>query len=120
LSQTVIHGKIESPWNTIELLGWPGRSARTSTVPLVGHSSSAKMRNSVVLPQPLGPTMTKKVPGAMSSERSSIAVNTPPLLANCLVRLAIRIFGAATAGMFSAISIITPVPIAFAGKGPAP
>ncbi len=76
MSYTVIQGKIESPWNTIELPGLSGWLRTTVTSPLVGVSSPARIRRSVVFPQPLGPTIMKKVPVAISSEISSTAVTS--------------------------------------------
>src|SRR5882762_6127162 len=56
------YGKIESPWKIIEFTGRWEFGVSISIVPEVTESSPARMRNSVVLPQPLGPTITKNSP----------------------------------------------------------
>ncbi len=45
------------------------------------------MRRSVVLPQPDGPTIAKKVPSSMSIETSSIATSERNRLIRCLIRI---------------------------------
>ena len=64
-----------SPWNTIALSGFAGSSAAIVARPALALSSPARMRSSVVLPQPDGPTIVQKLPRAMSSEMPSSAVN---------------------------------------------
>jgi len=49
----------------------------TSTVPAVGRSKPARMRSSVLLPQPLAPTTATNSPEAMLRSTSAIAA-TPP------------------------------------------
>jgi hypothetical protein len=51
-----------------------------SIAPEVTESSPARMRSSVVLPQPLGPTIMKNSPYAMSSDTPSMAVSSPKRL----------------------------------------
>ena len=67
--RTVIQGKIDSPSNTIALSGLARSERSTTTLPLVGLSRPASIRSSVVLPQPLGPTIMKNSPVAISSEK---------------------------------------------------
>ncbi len=45
--------------------------------PLSGAMKPAIMRSKVVLPQPDGPRIEKKLPRATSNERSSTAANAP-------------------------------------------
>src|SRR6185437_4246192 len=68
-----------------------------SIVPDDALSSPARMRSSVVLPHPDGPTIMKNSPGAMSSETWSTAIKSP----NVLVRSRMRIAGRAVATGFS-------------------
>jgi len=80
LSQTVIQGKIESPWKIIEFTGRCESGVSISMVPELTWSSPARMRNSVVLPHPLGPTIMKNSPWAMSTATPSMAVRVPKVL----------------------------------------
>src|SRR5690242_13986666 len=90
---------MESPWNTIELSGFCEPAGTSiSIVPEVAVSRPARMRSSVVLPHPDGPTIMKNSPGAMSSDTRSTAVSPPKLL----VRSRMRIAGRAAALTFSA------------------
>src|SRR5690349_10769112 len=90
---------MESPWNTIELSGFCEPAGTSiAIVPEVAVSRPARMRSSVVLPHPDGPTIMKNSPGAMSSDTQSIAVRPPKLL----VRSRMRIAGRAAALTFSA------------------
>src|SRR4051812_81464 len=67
LSLTLIHGKMDSCWNTMALSGRADEASRTtSTVPAVLDSRPATMRSSVVLPHPEGPTMARNSPAAIS------------------------------------------------------
>src|SRR5215472_2895687 len=68
-----------------------------SIVPELADSSPARMRRSVVLPQPDGPTIMKNSPGAMSSDTWSTATRSP----NVLVRSRMRMAGRAAALAFS-------------------
>ena len=45
------------------------------------------MRSIVVLPQPEGPTIAKKVPSSISSETSSTASSVRNRLTRCLIRI---------------------------------
>jgi hypothetical protein len=63
---TVRQGSSESPWNT-KPRSVPGlRTTRPSTVmePPSLSTSPSRMRSSVVLPHPLGPTMATNSPGS--------------------------------------------------------
>jgi hypothetical protein len=75
--------------------GW-SRAAATpiSIVPDVAASRPARMRNSVVFPEPDGPTIMKNSPCPMSSDTSSTATSGP----NDFVRLRMRIAGRSAAG----------------------
>jgi len=97
LSQTVIQGKIESPWKIIEFIGRCEFGVSISIVPDVTESRPARMRNSVVLPQPLGPTIMKNSPCAISTDTPSIAVSCPNLLRRSRMRMAARA-GSGSAG----------------------
>ena len=76
-SKTVIQGKMDSPWKTSELPGLVGSLRSTLTSPSVGVSSPARMRSSVVFPQPLGPTIVKNSPAAISPDRDRVATFRP-------------------------------------------
>ena len=65
-SSTDIQGNSESPWKIIEFAGRERSNWLISTRPSLCRSSPARIRNKVVLPQPLGPTMTKNSPFGMS------------------------------------------------------
>ncbi len=61
---------------------WFGGTARMLLPPMrmspaSGLMKPATMRSSVVLPQPEGPRIEKKLPRATSSDRSSTAVKLP-------------------------------------------
>jgi len=71
----------------MEYFGRPGAGSAISTSPLVTSSSPPRMRSSVVLPQPEGPTIAKKVPSSMSSETSSMAVSERKRLIRCWIRI---------------------------------
>src|SRR5580692_5125252 len=99
LFHTVIQGKIDSPWNTMEFTGRSEPAGVSiAMVPPVAVSRPARMRSSVVFPQPDGPTMTKNSPGAMSTETWSMATRAP----NDFCRSLIRIAGRAGCGRRSA------------------
>jgi hypothetical protein len=66
---------MESPWKIMEFTGRCELGVSISIAPEVTDSSPARMRNSVVLPQPLGPTIMKNSPRAMSTETPSTAVS---------------------------------------------
>src|SRR5262249_3284254 len=61
-----------------------------SIVPEVTDSRPARMRNSVVLPHPLGPTIMKNSPEAMSTDTPSIATSCPNVLRRSRMRMAGR------------------------------
>src|ERR1044071_7052892 len=98
LFHTVIQGKIESPWNTMALVGFAGLSEAIAACPALAVSRPARMRKRVVLPQPEGPTIVQKLPRGMSSEIPSSAVKRPPRVAKVFVRPAIAIFAAVVSG----------------------
>ena len=52
-------------------------SQKVSMLPLVGASSPAMIRSSVLLPLPLGPSNAKNCPAGMDSDTSSIATTSP-------------------------------------------
>ena len=84
LSSTVIHGKTDRPWKTSAFVGnLPG----ASSVPVVGLSSPARMRSSVVFPQPEGPTIARNSPVRISSDTSSSALRAPDGDSKVRVRL---------------------------------
>src|SRR5262249_20796500 len=91
LSHTVIQGKIESPWKIIEFTGRREFGVSISILPAVTESSPARMRNSVVLPHPLGPTIMKNSPWAISTDTPSTAVNAPNLLYRSRIEIAGRV-----------------------------
>ena len=74
----------------MEYFGRPGAGSLISTSPLVTWSSPPRMRKSVVLPQPEGPTIAKKVPSSMSIDTSSIATRERNRLIKCLIRIFTR------------------------------
>src|SRR5215470_2976608 len=90
LSHTVIQGKIESPWKIIEFTGRCEFGVSISITPEVTESRPARMRNSVVLPQPLGPTIMKNSPWAISTDTPSTAVSWPNRLWRPRMRMAVR------------------------------
>src|SRR3984957_16655218 len=95
---TVIQGKIESPWNTIELSGRLDPAGTSISIePALAVSSPARIRSSVVLPHPDGPTIMKNSPGEMSSDTWSTATRLP----NDLTRSRIRMAGRAEALAFA-------------------
>src|SRR5258706_13039406 len=79
-------------WNTKAMsrceARWNVTSSPSSRMrPSDGNSSPAIMRSVVVLPQPDGPSMTKKMPLSTVNDESLTAVNPP----NCLRRFSTRI-----------------------------
>ncbi|CAM5267724.1 hypothetical protein SMICM304S_02091 [Streptomyces microflavus] len=52
-------------------------SPSSTTVPLAGLSRRVKVRNSVDLPQPLGPMIVVTTPGGMDTSRSSMTARPP-------------------------------------------
>src|SRR5690606_15589127 len=81
-SATFRWGNSAYDWNTMPMLRWCAGTAVRSvsprdTRPLVGVSSPAMIRNSVVLPQPDGPRKQMSLPGGRSSETSSSATVGP-------------------------------------------
>jgi hypothetical protein len=60
----------------------------TSMVPALAVSSPARMRSSVVLPQPEGPTITKNSPRPISIETRSTAVSDPKVFCKPRMRIA--------------------------------
>jgi hypothetical protein len=81
---------MESPWKIMEFTGRCECGVSISIVPEVTESSPARMRSSVVLPQPLGPTIMKNSPCAMSSETPSMAESSPKRLWRSRMRIAGR------------------------------
>jgi hypothetical protein len=73
-------GKMESPWKIIEFTGRLEVGVSISITPAVTDSSPARMRSRVVLPHPLGPTIMKNSPCAISTETPSMAINPPKSL----------------------------------------
>src|SRR5580704_9780893 len=101
LFHTVIHGKIDSPWNTMEFTGrLEPAGVSTSMVPALAVSSPARMRNSVVLPQPDGPTMTKNSPRPISTETRSTAESDPNVFCKSRMRIAGRADSGGETGPF--------------------
>jgi hypothetical protein len=90
LFQTVIQGKIESPWKIIEFTGRCEFGVSISIVPEVTESRPARMRSKVVLPQPLGPTIMKNSPWAISTDTPSTATKPPNFLLRSRMRIAGR------------------------------
>src|SRR5262249_39049550 len=78
-------------WKIIEFTGRGEWGVSISIAPEVTDSRPARMRNSVVLPHPLGPTIMKNSPGAMSSETPSIAMSCPNILRRSRMRMAGRV-----------------------------
>src|SRR5262249_14840135 len=82
---------MESPWKIIEFTGRCESGVAISIAPEVTDSRPARMRSSVVLPHPLGPTIMKNSPWAMSTETPSIAMSCPNILRRSRMRMAGRI-----------------------------
>src|SRR5580704_13328022 len=77
-SRTLYHGSNVAAWNTTETSSrgpWIGLPAMVA-LPPVGASSPARMRSSVVLPQPLGPTTEMNSPSA--TDRLTLDSATTP------------------------------------------
>src|SRR5258708_5896720 len=84
-SPTFIIGNSARGWNTMLTGRWLGGVRMTDRPlirmsPAVGSPNPAIMRRSVVLPQPDGPRMEKKVPGGICSETPATAVKLPKIL----------------------------------------
>src|SRR5271154_873423 len=73
-----------------------------SIVPDVAVSRPARMRSSVVLPQPDGPTIMKNSPGSIATETWSMATRLPKVLC----RLPIRMAGGAEADAATARRLV--------------
>ncbi len=102
LARTERHGSRAGSWNAIPR--WCSRRATdggspcTRTVPAVGVSRSARMRSTVDLPQPDGPTSAVRLPAgatrstwsmATSSRRRSGKTLRSPLISNPLITSAL-------------------------------
>ena len=114
LPATVSQGISRGSWNTMPTLGAGRGSARPSrrTRPLVGVSRPATMRSSVLLPQPLPPTMATISPVPPSGRRRRRA-SVP--LAKRLETLSMVSIGSSPARRRCPAR-----PAAAAGPGPAP
>src|SRR5882672_419781 len=78
--KTKAMSRCEARWNVTS-------SPSSRMRPSDGNSSPAIMRSVVVLPQPDGPSITKKTPLSTVNDESLTAVNPP----NCLRRFSMRI-----------------------------
>src|SRR5262249_32587064 len=88
-------------------------------VPEVTDSRPARMRNSVVLPHPPGPTIMKNAPGAMSTETPSIAMSCPNILRRSRMRMAGRVgSGSAASSLASGRVMDGPGRLQFAERSP--
>src|SRR5215470_3281526 len=78
-SMTVRHGRSTAFWKTMPISerGAHTGSPATRTSPSVGDISPARMRRSVLLPQPLGPTSDTNSPCSMPSETERSAWISP-------------------------------------------
>src|SRR5882757_327011 len=79
---------MESPWKIIELTGRCEFGVSISMVPELMDSSPARMRSSVVLPHPLGPTIMKNSPCAISIDTWSTAIRPPNVFETSRMRMA--------------------------------
>src|SRR5712691_9314340 len=106
LRSTVRQGNSASFWNTKPRSG-PGPASglpESRMAPELGRSSPCTMRRKVVLPQPLGPTMTKNSPGRTSKLMSSSTLSERPRCANTLPMFCTESFAAGSVA--TAISIL--------------
>src|SRR5215831_6426582 len=89
LSMTVRHGRSTALWKTIPTSERGARtgSPATRTSPPVGEINPARMRRSVLLPQPLGPTSDTNSPCSMLSETERSAWISPSSTSNVLPTL---------------------------------
>src|SRR5262245_57974763 len=80
LASTVRQSSNTSRWNTMATLPTAPftRAPPTSIVPVVGGISPEMSISSVLLPQPLGPTIETNSPGAIARSISAIAWTSPP------------------------------------------
>jgi hypothetical protein len=80
LSRMLRHGSSTGDWNTTPMsrLGPLWRRPPSSTVPRLARSSPARMRSSVLLPQPLGPTTVTNSPRATLKLTSCSATTSAP------------------------------------------
>lgn len=84
LSSVVSQGNTPCSWNTIDCSGRPSCLIEMSIAPTEGVSSPARMRSSVVFPQPLGPTMQRNSPSATNMSIVSSALTGAGRTSNVL------------------------------------
>src|SRR3954451_10687931 len=70
---------------------WVTSASPMCTAPLVGCSSPASVRSSVVFPQPDGPSSAKNSPSSTVTFSASSAVTPPAASAKVFVRSTVRI-----------------------------
>src|SRR5581483_223054 len=86
------------------------RSSPIQTSPLVGSSSPAAIRSTVVFPEPEGPTTTMNSPSAISRSSASTATVPPgKVLQSCLK--SIRAMSASSAGRRDPVAVPEGAPL---------